>query len=320
MVALEDGGPLKRGRGAAEALPDSATVPLPEPDRSSFVELNRTRLRLWDWGDPAAPPVICMHGAYDHGRMWDGIAPELAALGYRVVAPDLRGHGDSGRLSSGSAWAAIALDIGLLARHLGPSVGLVGHSFGGGQALYVAGVWPELVRWVVNLDGLGPPPAALELPADLAAGAAELLAGAERVLARPPRVHPSAEAMVARRRAVNVRMPEDWLGHLVRHGTRPVEGGLVWKADPLFGVGLPAAFDLDALHAEHEAVTCPVLVLTGAEHDTWSEMTPEEVDERLTHLHDARHHVVEGAGHYVHLERPDVVVAEVATFLGEVGP
>jgi pimeloyl-ACP methyl ester carboxylesterase len=295
-------------------------VPPPEPDRSGFVELNRTRLRVWDWGSPSAPPVICVHGAYDHGRMWDGIAPDLAALGYRVVAPDLRGHGDSGRLSSGAAWAASALDLGLLARHLGPPVGLVGHSFGGGQALYVAGMWPEVVRWVVNLDGLGPLPAALTPPDDLAAVTADLLAGAERVLSRPPRVHPSAESLVARRRAVNVRMPEEWLEHLVRHGTRPAEGGLVWKADPMFGVGLPAAFDLEALHAEHEAVVAPVLALTGGEHDTWSEMTPEELEQRLTHLPTARHHVVEGAGHYVHLERPDAVVAEIAAFVREVGP
>jgi pimeloyl-ACP methyl ester carboxylesterase len=294
-------------------------VPLPEPDRSSFVELNRTRLRLWEWGDPAAPAVVCLHGAYDHGRMWDGIAPDLAALGYRVVAPDLRGHGDSGRLSSGAAWAAIATDVALLVRELEPPVGLVGHSFGGGQALFVAGVWPELVRWVVNLDGLGPPPAALAPPEDLAATTAQLLAGAERALARPPRVHPSADVMVERRRAVNVRMPDEWLEHLVRHGSRPAEGGLVWKADPLFGVGFPAAFDLEALHAEHEVVRCPVLVLTGAEHDTWSEMTPDEVADRLAHLPDVRHHVVDGAGHYVHLERPDVVVAEVAAFLRAMG-
>jgi pimeloyl-ACP methyl ester carboxylesterase len=197
---------------------------------------------------------------------------------------------------------------------------LVGHSFGGGQALYVAGVWPELVRWVVNLDGLGPRAAALAPPDDPAAAAADMLAGADRVLSRPPRVHPSAEVLVERRGAVNVRMPKEWLEHLVRHGTRPAEGGLVWKADPLFGVGLPAAFDLEALHAEHEAVGAPVLALTGGEHDTWSEMSPDELADRLSHLPTARHHVVEEAGHYVHLERPDLVLAEIAAFVEEVGP
>jgi pimeloyl-ACP methyl ester carboxylesterase len=49
-------------------------------------------------------------------------------------------------------------------------------------------------------------------------------------------------------------------------------------------------------------------------------MTDEELAERLTHLPTARHHVVDGAGHYVHLERPDVVVTEIRAFLGEIGP
>jgi pimeloyl-ACP methyl ester carboxylesterase len=49
-------------------------------------------------------------------------------------------------------------------------------------------------------------------------------------------------------------------------------------------------------------------------------MSAEEVEDRLRHLPTARHAVVPDAGHYVHLERPDVVVAEIAAFIGEVGP
>jgi pimeloyl-ACP methyl ester carboxylesterase len=63
-----------------------------------------------------------------------------------------------------------------------------------------------------------------------------------------------------------------------------------------------------------------VLALTGAEPDTWSEMSPEEVRERLAHLRDVRHVAVDGAGHYVHVERPDVVVEAVRALLAEVGP
>ena len=64
------------------------------PDREDLLEINRARLRVWEWGDESAPPLICVHGAHDHGRMWDGLAPRLAdELGYRVIAPDLRGLG-----------------------------------------------------------------------------------------------------------------------------------------------------------------------------------------------------------------------------------
>lgn len=292
---------------------------LTEPDRAWFAEVNRTRLRVWDWGDEAAPVIICAHGAYDHGRMWDGIAPKIAALGYRVVAPDLRGHGDSGRLSSGNTWAASALDLALLARELGPPVGLIGHSFGGGQTLYVAGVWPELVRWVVNLDGLGPPSEAFGEEHDIAEHAKNGLAAAEKVLTSPPRVYSSLEEMAERRGKINVRLPREWLDHLVRHAAVPAEGGYLWKFDPMFRVGLPSGdFSLEHLHAEHAMVECPVLVLTGSEHDTWSDLSDEALADRLTKLADARHEVVSGAGHYVHIEQPDAVLTAIAEFIAEV--
>jgi len=291
-------------------------VELSAPDRAGYVDLNRTRLRVWEWGDPEAPPVICAHGAFDHGRMWDGLAPELAAMGWRVVAPDLRGHGDSGRLSSGHAWQPITIDLLCLARMLGPPVGLVGHSFGGGQVLSVAMLWPEVVRWVVNIDGLGPPPQAFE-ERDLAESAAAGLAGFERAN-RPLRVYPTLADMAARRGGINVRLSKEWLDHLVTHGARPVEGGFTWKVDPIFTTGLPGAFSIDHLNAQHAYVTSPLLVLTGTEHDTWNDLSDDQLKERLAHLPHARHEVVEGAGHYVHVEQPERVLAAITEFLDEI--
>jgi pimeloyl-ACP methyl ester carboxylesterase len=291
---------------------------LPEPDRAGFVEVNRTRLRVWEWGEEDAPVVVCIHGAYDHGRMWDGLAPRLAAAGYRVVAPDVRGHGDSGRLSSGHLWAVSAIDLGLLARELGPPVGLIGHSFGGGQALYVAACWPELVRWVVNLDGLGPPAEAFE-ERDMVEGITKSLRTLARLRSRPPRVYESLDDMQQRRQQVNVRLPAEWVAHLVRHGAVETEGGYAWKADPMFSVGFPGDFGIDHLHAEHALVTGPVLVLTGGEKDTWSELSDEELADRLRHLPDVRHEVVADAGHYVHIEQPDVVLDAIERFVAEVG-
>lgn len=288
---------------------------LPAPERSGFLEVNRTQLRLWEWGEESAPAIVCVHGAYDHGRMWDELAPRLAGLGFRVVAPDLRGHGDSGRLGSGQMWAASALDLALLIRQLGAPVGLIGHSFGAGQAMYVGGVWPELVRWVVNIDGLSEPH---QVQRPLAERAADSVAAAERVLLRPPRVYASLEEMVERRGSVNRRLPRPWVEHLVRHGARPAEGGFVWKSDPMFSVGMPEDWGPEYDAAELALLTRPLLVLTGAEADTWSEMSPADVDARVAGLLDARHHAVEGAGHYVHIEQPDTVLAAVAAFVTEV--
>lgn len=283
-----------------------------------FVDAAGTRLRVWEWGSATDPTVICLHGAFDHGRMWDGLAPEMATLGLHVVAPDLRGHGDSERLRSGHIWVTTALDIASLARHYGAPVGLIGHSFGGGQALTVAAAFPELVRWVVNIDGLGPPPEAFEDERDLRASAAEGIAAAERVLAGNPRRYASLEEMAARRGSVNGRLPPEWVRHLVEHGAVRDGDGYVWKSDPMFRVGFPDDFSLDYLLAEYDAVRAPVLAITGAEHDTWSEMTHEQLRVRIARLGDVRHHVVEGAGHYVHLEQLEATRDLILSFLGEV--
>jgi pimeloyl-ACP methyl ester carboxylesterase len=293
---------------------------LREPDRTELVELNRTRLRLWCWGDPTAPPVVFVHGAFDHGRMFDELAPMVADLGHHAVAVDLRGHGDSGPLDTGFAWSLLHIDLALLARHLGAPVGFVAHSFGGGQATGVAGAFPELVRWIVNIDGLGPPPAALQPPGDIGAAIQGAFAATDRAQGAP-RPWASLEEMAARRAANNPRLPPEWAQHLATHGARPTDdGGWVWKADRMFGVGVPSEFTEDMLGAELRAVRCPVLVLTGTEADTWNDLSDEQVAERVGWFPDARHVLVLGTGHYVHIEAPTAVLGHIQAFLAEVGP
>jgi pimeloyl-ACP methyl ester carboxylesterase len=296
-----------------------AVLDLREPDRAELVEVNRTTLRLWHWGDERAPAVILVHGGYDHGRMFDDFAPRVAALGYHAVAVDMRGHGDSGPLAHGNAWSSMMLDLGALAQLLGPPVGLIGHSMGGGQALCAGGAFPDLVRWVVVLDGMGPPAAAFANEADVVAVSQRGVEMVERALQPTTREWSSLDEMAARRRTTNPRLTEGWSLHLARHGSKPGPGGgLLWKADRMFTVGFPAAFDLESLLAEYSHVRVPVLVLSGTEPDTWRDLTDAERDERLAVMPDARHHDIPGTGHYVHLEDPHTVVARIAEFVSEV--
>jgi lipase len=53
-------------------------------------------LHVHEWGDPDAPPVLCLHGVTAHGRRFRRLAEERLARRFRVLAPDLRGHGRSG--------------------------------------------------------------------------------------------------------------------------------------------------------------------------------------------------------------------------------
>ncbi len=295
------------------------------PDRAEMVAVNRTNLRLWCWGDPSLPPVLLLHGAYDHGRMFDEIAPQIAALGYHVMALDFRGHGDSGPLDTGFAWALLHLDLAMLVRHLGAGpVGIVAHSFGGGQAIGLAGAFPELVRWLVVIDGLGPPPAAFVMPHDIRSAIQDTASRTDRIVFGEPREWDSVEEMAQRRGANNLRLSDEWALHLARHGARRGQhGGWVWKADRMFGLGVPSEFNVGLLAEEHRRVQCPVLVITGTEHDTWRDLTQEEETERIGWLR-ARHVAVPGTGHYVHLEDPVATLAAITEFTDvferEVGP
>jgi pimeloyl-ACP methyl ester carboxylesterase len=281
-----------------------------------MADLGRVSLRLWEWGDPAAPPVVMAHGFFDHGRMFDGIAPRVAALGYHVVAVDQRGHGDSSRVSSNN-WEGFTIDLALLARRLGPPAVLVGHSFGGGQVLGAASAFPELVTKVVNIDGMGPPPEYLR---DDANTLPFWLATAEQIWRQPQREYSSLEEMAARRKEMNPRMPPEWLLHLARHGSRPGPGGgLVWKSDQNLRIRSPGPMREETMQAQYAGIRCPILVLTGAEPDVFSGLAEDVLQARLAVMPDVEHHAVSGAGHFVHLEQPDVVMEHLERFLGAGG-
>jgi lipase len=119
-------------------------------------------LATYEWGEPDAPRVVCLHGVRNHGRHFEPLAADLG--GHHVIAVDLLGHGHS-------PWQP-PWDIGAHVDAIVETVGaresaLVGHSFGGRLALELAARAPKLVPKLVLLD-----PAIL-LPGHVALAAAE---------------------------------------------------------------------------------------------------------------------------------------------------
>ena len=290
---------------------------LPQPDRAGLADLGRTTIRTWEWGNAANPSVLLIHGGWDHGRMWDGLAPRIANdLQRHAVAVDVRGHGDSGRLpEAGPSWPMFILDMAQICQRLRPPVTLVGHSFGGGLVLSIAAAFPELVDRVVNLDGLGPPPEMMQVQ-DHAAVAAHWLADADRIHREGPREYRSIEEMAQKRKDINTRLPYEWCLHMASHGTkRGPTGGFTWKADPLFRLGSPEPFNDEMLVAQYRTIRQPVMALSGTEPDQWSFLQPEDRARRLDAFPDVEHHPVAGAGHYIHVEQPDETIKLLGAFL-----
>ena len=120
----------------------------------------RLRLHYVDWGNPDAPPLLLLHGGRDHCRNWDWVAAAFRDQ-YHVICPDLRGHGDSAWSPSGHyGMADYIYDLAQLIHQqkLAP-LSIVAHSLGGNIALRYTGVFPENVRKLVAIEGLGPAPA-----------------------------------------------------------------------------------------------------------------------------------------------------------------
>ncbi len=124
---------------------------------SRFYVSQRLRLHYVDWGNPDAPPLILLHGGRDHCRNWDWVAAELRR-DWHIIAPDLRGHGDSDWPSDGQyPMANYVYDLAQLIhqQRLAP-VTIIAHSLGGNISLRYAGIYPDTVRRLVAIEGLGP--------------------------------------------------------------------------------------------------------------------------------------------------------------------
>ena len=126
---------------------------------SHYFYSQRLKLHYVDWGNPGKPPLLLIHGGRDHARNWDWVAYALRD-DYHIIAPDLRGHGDS-QWAVGGSYALIdyTLDVTQLLNALDFfPITIIGHSLGGSVALQYTGTYPKLVKKVVAIEGLGPPP------------------------------------------------------------------------------------------------------------------------------------------------------------------
>jgi len=121
--------------------------------RDRFIVINGLRLHYLEWGAAAAPPVVLLHGGSAHAHWWDRFAPAIAET-YRVLALDLRGHGDSEHaVPPAYSIDDYARDLAaFLDAHPLDRIHLIGHSLGAMVATALAGQQPERLRSLVIVD------------------------------------------------------------------------------------------------------------------------------------------------------------------------
>ena len=288
----------------------------PGPTSHSYFS-QRLRLHYVDWGNEGAPPLLLVHGGRDHCRNWDWVAQALRK-DYHIIAPDLRGHGDSQWMIGGQYdLTDFVYDIAQLIhqKKLDP-VTIISHSMGGAISLRYAGTYPEKIKKLVAIEGLGPSP---KMIADRFKSAPDerlrrWIDEMRNLSGRQPRRYASIEEAFKRMQGENPHLSPEKARHLTVHGVNQNEDGTYsWKFDNYVRAFSPNGFMPDVAQAAWERITCPTLLVRGKE--SWASDPVE--DGRAAHFSNAQIVNIEKAGHWVHHDRLDEFLDLVTTFLAD---
>lgn len=278
---------------------------------SRSVQANGLRHHLLEWDGGGATTLLCLHGFLDFAWGFQPIAPALAEAGYHVVAPDLRGHGDTEWIGRGGYYHFMdyVFDVADLVDALTRErLMLVGHSMGAAISALYAGTFPDRVHKLVLMEGLSVPEAPLE---QLPERTANWVASVRKARQRKPKVYASVEAAAARLKA-NDPMLDDALAHfLAEKGTREVEGGRSFKHDPVHLTRGPYPFRLSNVVPFWERIDCPTLLIDAAASDL---QAPDRA-ERHSKFRHAREVIIPDAGHMMIRHQPQRVAEVLLDFL-----
>ena len=282
---------------------------------SQFYVSQRLRLHYLDWGNPEKPLLLLIHGGRDHAHNWDWVARELRD-DYHVVAPDLRGHGDSAWAIGGMyTQSDFVLDMVQLLGALDAfPVKILGHSLGGAIALHYTGTYPDTVTRLIAIEGLGAPPEAVDrMPGSQAwERMNKWISSMQNLAGRQPRRYGSQQEAMMRMREANAHLSMEQARHLTIHGVaRNEDGTHSWKFDNYVRALGPYQFSEDDLRSIWARIECPTLLVRGTE--SWA--SDPEKDGRITAFQNARLVNFEGAGHWVHHDRLDDFLSTVRDFL-----
>lgn len=285
---------------------------------SRFVDVRGLRYHVREWGRAGAAPLVWLHGWMDVSASFQFVVDALRGP-WHCLAPDWRGFGLTDWPAVDCYWFPDYLaDLEFLLDALVGSepVVLIGHSMGGNIALLYAGIRPQRIRGVVNLEGFGlRDVAASAAPARYARWIGELKAGAAL------REYDALSDVVQRLRKTNPKLSEERALFLAAHWSQPTaEGRYRIAGDPAHRIVNPVPYRWAEVEACWSRVVCPVLWVQARETDAlkWAG-DQAEIDRRRAGLANCEAVWVEDAGHMLHHDRPDVVARLIEDFLGRAG-
>lgn len=288
-----------------------------QASRSSYLTIRGLRYHIRHWGKENAPRIFMLHGWMDVSASFQFVVDALQHE-WQVIAPDWRGFGLTEKAAGGTYWYPdylADLDAILEQYSRDEPARIVGHSMGGNVAMVYAGVMPQRVAALVNLEGFGLPAAAPEL-------APQRYAQWLNEEVEPPvmRDYASREEVASRLRRNNPRLTADKADFLASHwAAEDVNGRWRMLGDPAHKRVSPMLYRIDEILACWSRIGAPVLwVEAGHPHFLhWTEdkaASRREIDRRISHIAKVERATVEDAGHMLHHDQPQAVARLIDAF------
>jgi pimeloyl-ACP methyl ester carboxylesterase len=269
------------------------------------IRINGMNFHYLEWGDPTNPTILMLHGGSQQAHSWDFVSLPMSEQ-YHVLALDQRGHGDSDWAPDGDySLEAHQRDIdGFVRAQLLEGFHLVGHSMGGRNSYVWASRHPDQLRSLVIVD-TGPEP---RTP------------GRNRIqqFRELPDELDTLDEFADRVQDYTGRSREQTLGALKYSIRQRADGKWTWKYDKLLrtpGQRSPS-WTPERLWECVRQITCPTLVVRGAESDIFAESTMRRMQEVIPNCTTV---TVPRAGHLVAGDNPADFLAALRGLLGRVG-
>lgn len=289
------------------------------PPRYEELTVRGLRHRLTWWGDRTRTPVVLLHGFQDCGATWQFLVDCLPAS-WSLAAPDWRGFGHTEWAPGGYWFPDYFADLDALLDALvqDAPARVIGHSMGANVAQIYAGIRPQRLAWLVNLEGFG-------LSRTDPQGAPERYARWLDELRQPARDgrYRSVEQLAGFLRSRNPRLTPERADFIAAAWTRPATSDpsteVELSFDPRHRLVNPVLYRREEAEACWARVETPVLLVRGDAGDSRSAAMLTAAEALRMHIRNAEVVAVPGAGHMLHHEEPEALARKIVEFERAVG-
>lgn len=297
------------------------------PAHCEFAPIRNLNYHVLRWGptESSLPPLVLMHGWMDVAASYQFVVDAFSPAffeGRTILAADWRGFGLTECPGHDNYWFPDYLaDLDFLLDHYvgDQPIDLVGHSMGGNVVMLYAGVRPQRIRRLVNLEGFGMPATRPDkAPKRYAQWMDELKSLHRGELAL--KGYADADGVARRLMKTNPRLPEDKAQWLARQWARPNANGQ-WEilGDAAHKIVNAQLYRVDEVLAAFASITAPVLSVEASDNqmEQWwqGKYTLAEFHARLKSVPQLQQATIQDAGHMLHHDQPEQLAALIENFL-----